>query len=180
MFVARQKRKENLAEFILYMFQVEDLIRAFNFDMAQIKTHVVSKYNANPEQMDEVADWYHNLALMMEKEGIRFSGHLQFLVNHINQLNEFHLKLVSDEEIAPAYAAYYKTCIGLINEFRLKGDANANDVATCIDAIYGYLLLKIQKKEVTPGTSDAIKRFAAMLGQLSAYFKDYESGDLEL
>jgi hypothetical protein len=95
-------------------------------------------------------------------------------------LNELHLKLASDEEIAPGYAEYYKTCIGLINEFRLKGDANANDVATCIDAIYGYLLLKIQKKEIAPATADAIKRFAALLGQLSALYKEYESGDLEI
>ena len=33
MIIARRKRKENIAEYLLYMWQVEDLIRANNFDM---------------------------------------------------------------------------------------------------------------------------------------------------
>ena len=32
MIIARQKRKENIAEYLLYMWQVEDLIRANKFD----------------------------------------------------------------------------------------------------------------------------------------------------
>ena len=37
MIVARQKRKENIAEYLLYMWQVEDLIRANRFDMDAIR-----------------------------------------------------------------------------------------------------------------------------------------------
>ena len=36
MIIARRKRKENIAEYLLYMWQVEDLIRANNFDMDSI------------------------------------------------------------------------------------------------------------------------------------------------
>lgn len=178
MFVARQKRKENLAEFILYMYQVEDLIRAFNLDMELIKTHVIAKYDAKDSQLEEATGWYSNLVAMMEKEGIQYTGHLQFLNNHVGQLNELHLKLAS-EELSPNYLARYKSTIGLINEFRLKGDVSGNDVATCIDAIYGFLLLKIQKKEISEATEDTIRQFAGLMGLLSAYFKEYEAGELE-
>ena len=37
MIIARRKRKENIAEYLLYMWQVEDLIRANNFDMDSAK-----------------------------------------------------------------------------------------------------------------------------------------------
>ena len=37
MFVASQKRKENIAEYLLYMWQIEDLIRANNLDIDNSK-----------------------------------------------------------------------------------------------------------------------------------------------
>jgi hypothetical protein len=179
MFIASKKRKENLAEFILYMYQVEDLIRAFKLDMELIRSHIILNYDFSETQLAEVTDWYSNLILIMEKEGIRYSGHLQFLNNHVNQLYELHQKLIGGEQ-APGYLSIYKNCIGLINEFRLKGDAAANDVATCLDAIYGYLLLKIQKKKVSTATEDAIKQFAVLMRYLSEYFKDYEDRKFEI
>ena len=33
MIIAKQKRKENISEYLLYMWQVEDLIRANHLDM---------------------------------------------------------------------------------------------------------------------------------------------------
>lgn len=179
MFVAREKRKENIAEYILYMFQVEDLIRAFNLDMELVKTNIISKYKVNESQFVEITDWYSNLVLMMEKEGIRYSGHLQFLNNHINELTELHLKVLQ-EETSPEYTSAFKNNVGLINEFRLKGNVADSDITTCINAVYGYLLLKIQKKEVSAATEDAIRQFAGLLGLLSDLFKEYEKGNLEL
>jgi len=32
MIAAQQKRKENIVEYILYIYQIEDLIRAFQFN----------------------------------------------------------------------------------------------------------------------------------------------------
>lgn len=179
MFVARKKREENIAEYILYMFQVEDLIRAFKMDMNLINDQLISMYRLNESQQQEVADWYTNLVRMMEKEGIAESGHLQFLVNHINDLNEFHLRILK-EDVSPEYTAFFRENIGLLNELRLKGNASAHDIETCLNAIYGYLLLKIQNKDIAPATEQAMKQFAKQLAILSKLFRDYEKGDLEL
>jgi hypothetical protein len=43
MIVANQKRKENIAEYLLYMWQVEDLIRANHFDLEAIRKQVVER-----------------------------------------------------------------------------------------------------------------------------------------
>ena len=37
MYISQQLKKQNIAEYLLYMWQVEDLIRANNFDMEKIR-----------------------------------------------------------------------------------------------------------------------------------------------
>ena len=49
MLIAQQKRKENIAEYLLYMWQVEDIIRAFNFDMDVLKANVINRYEVDEE-----------------------------------------------------------------------------------------------------------------------------------
>ena len=41
MLIAQQKLKENIAEYILYMYQIEDVIRAYNFDLERIMDEYV-------------------------------------------------------------------------------------------------------------------------------------------
>ena len=58
MIIARQKRKENICEYLLYMWQVEDLIRANHFDMEEIRRNVLSRYQQPEETMREIEQWY--------------------------------------------------------------------------------------------------------------------------
>ena len=179
MLVAKKKRKENIAEYILYLYQIEDLIRAFKLDMDLIEQRLVAAYDANDTTKQEITEWYRNLVTMMEKEEKRDSGHLQFLTNLINELNEFHLKLLQTG-VNEMYSSIYKAVAGLINELKQKNPTTTtNDVEVAIDAIYGYLLLKIQKKPVTEETQEAIKRLSQWLGHLSNLYKEFENGDLE-
>ncbi len=177
MIIAQQKKKENIAEYILYLFQIEDLIRAFSFDLEKINSSLVNNYQVDETTKKEIASWYENLVLMMQKEQIGKSGHLQFIKNHINELNEFHLKVVDSE-------ASYKTLVvatsGLINEFRQKSDTKANDIETIFSALYGYMMLKIQKKQITGATHDAMAQFGKLLAHLSALFKEFEKGNIQL
>ena len=55
MIVARQKRKENIAEYLLYMWQVEDLIRANRFDMDAIRKSVIAHYDQPDSVKEEIA-----------------------------------------------------------------------------------------------------------------------------
>lgn len=178
MITAQQKRRENIAEYILYLFQVEDLIRAFQFDVKRIENQLVSQYQVDENKRAEILDWYKNLCAMMQKEGIQEKGHLQFLSNQINDLNELHLKLM-ETRINNEYAVVFQSVSGLITELNMKGNSVKNDLQISFDAIYGFLLLKIQHKNVTAQTTDAIKRLSSWLGLLSKLYKDFEAGDLE-
>jgi len=178
MLIAKQKRKENIAEYILYLYQIEDLIRAFKLDMELIKERLVSSYNADEKKSEAIASWYENLTMMMEKEQIQQKGHLQFLTNLISDLNEFHLKLMETGKDA-MYPHTFKTVAGLITELKEKNPEAKNDVELGITAVYGFLLLKMQQKQITIDTTEAIKRISKWLAELSKLYKDFEDGDLE-
>jgi Domain of unknown function (DUF4924) len=178
MITAQQKRKENIAEYILYLFQIEDLIRAFQFNVKNIENQLVSQYQVEENKRAEILNWYKNLCVMMQKEGIQEKGHLQFLLNLINELNELHLKLM-ETRINNEYSVVFQSVSGLITELNLKGNAVKNDLQISLDAIYGFLLLKMQHKKVTDETTEAIMRLSNWLGLLSKLYIDFEAGDLE-
>ncbi|MFW5822573.1 MAG: DUF4924 family protein, partial [Tangfeifania sp.] len=143
MLVAKQKRKENIAEYILYLYQVEDLIRAFHLDMDLLNKKLIAGYDVDDKTRKEIYNWYENLVLMMEKEGKQQKGHLQFIINLIGELNEFHLRLL-ETEVDKMYIPIYRAVAGLVNELKPKNPDAVNDIQVAIDGIYGYLLLKIQ------------------------------------
>lgn len=178
MFVAKQKRKENIAEYVLYLYQVEDLIRAFKLDISLIQERLVTNYKADETTSKAITAWYENLILMMEKEGIQEKGHLQFLSNLITDINDFHLKLVETNE-DKVYTQTFTTVVGLIEELKKKNPNAKNDVDLAIDAVYGFLLLKMQQKTITIDTTEAIKRISKWLSMLSKLYKDFENGTFE-
>ncbi len=179
MLVAQQKRKENIAEYILYLYQVEDLIRAFQFNIDLIEEKLVSNYKTDEKTTEEIKDWYNNLVVMMEKEGIKEKGHLQFLTNLIGDINEFHIQLMN-AGTETNYIQTFKSTAGLLSELKQKNKAAQNDIQLGLDTIYGFLLLKMKKATISPETENAVKQLSTWLGSLSELYKKFEAGDLEL
>ena len=56
MLVASQKRKENIAEYLLYMWQVEDIVRAFNLDIERIRQNIIDRVPDIPEETRAAID----------------------------------------------------------------------------------------------------------------------------
>ena len=66
MIVARQKKKENIAEYLLYMWQIEDIIRACGGNIDVIQKQIIDGYRGqSPETMNAIREWYENLCEMM-------------------------------------------------------------------------------------------------------------------
>ena len=84
MFTASQKKRENIAEYLLYMWHIEDLIRANNFSIEKLEENVIGKYSdLTDEQKKQLRDWYDSLIDMMGREGVKETGHLQLNKNII-------------------------------------------------------------------------------------------------
>ena len=77
MYIASQKRKENIAEYLLYMWQIEDLIRANGLDIDRIKDGIIDRTALDEGQKKELTEWYESLIDLMRIEEVEKSGHLQ-------------------------------------------------------------------------------------------------------
>lgn len=180
MIIARQKRKENIAEYLLYMWQVEDLIRANNFDRASIRRTVVDHYDQSDDVKDEIAHWYDELIEMMRTEGIKEKGHIQLNKNVIISLTDLHLRLLHATEEMVYGAAYYKTLPYIVQLRAKSGGADLPELETCFNAVYGFLLLRMQGKEVSPETMEGIKQISAFLALLAEKYRADMNGELKL
>jgi hypothetical protein len=170
MIIASQKRKENIAEYLLYMWQIEDLIRANGFDINRIISNVIDRYDLSPEQRKSMIEWYESLIDMMRREDVVTSGHLQINKNILGQLVALHQQILKDPRFADYHELFYRT-LPYIVELRGKaGDTPAGEIETCFNALYGTLLLKLQKKEITPQTSEAIAHISHFISLLARDF----------
>ncbi len=178
MFIASLKRKENIAEYLIYMWQIEDIIRANDFDIEKIKANVIDKFGLNEQQRKEMTEWYESLIDMMRREDVVNKGHLQLNKNILNQLVQLHQALLKDPRF-PEYSAEFYKALPFIVELRAKaGDEPAGEIETCFNALYGMLMLRLKSKEVNPNTENAIKQISKLIAMLSAYFKLDENDQL--
>ena len=171
MFIASQKRKENIAEYLLYMWQIEDLIRANNLDIDNIAQNIVAKFSLTEEQQKQMIEWYESLIDMMRREDVVKYGHLQLNKNIILQLAQLHDAVLKDPKFAEYNAEYYKT-LPFIVELRSKsGESKRGELETCFTALYGTLLLRLQGKEINKDTHAALTQISRFIALLSHYFK---------
>lgn len=180
MIVAKQKRKENIAEYLLYMWQVEDLIRANNFNMDDIRRTVVDHYDQPADVKEEIANWYEELIEMMRSEGVMEKGHIQLNKNVIIVLTDLHLRLLKVPEEMIYGAAYFKTLPYIVHLRAKSGGEDLPELETCFNAVYGFLLLKMQGKDVSNETLEGIKQISSFLAILAEKYRMDMSGELKL
>ena len=180
MFVAQELRKNNIAEYLLYMWQIEDTIRAFGCSLGRIRREYIDRFDYTDEQKEEESDWFGDLIRMMNQEGCREQGHLQINKVVMQQLQELHSQLLSSPKF-PFYNSEYYKVLPYIVELRNRGaDKDENEVETCFNSLYGVMLLRLQKKEISPDTQHAVKEISTFIGMLSDYYKADKAGNLVL
>ncbi len=196
MFVAKELRKKSVAEYLLYMWQIEDIIRAYGCSLTRIRTEYIDQFQYTDEQKEEEEDWFGDLVRMMNQEGCREGGHLQINKVLMQGLTELHKELLQSSKF-PFYSAEYYRVLPFIVELRGKtkrtadkmaktNDNRLKDVASqlskseieiCFDLLYGVMMLRLQKKEITPETECALKEVTTFIGMLSDYYiKDKTEG----
>lgn len=180
MLIAQHLKKENIAEYLLYMWQVEDIIRANHFDLEKIKNNIIDHYQQlGDEQKEEIAKWYNDLIGMMFEEGVQEKGHLQINKNVIINLTDLHLQLLNNPKY-PYYGPTYFKVLPFIVELKRKSDnKNENELEICFNALYGVMLLKLRKKSVNPDTEKAVKAISNYLSLLANYYDKYMKHELE-
>ena len=83
MFIAQKLKQTNIAEYLIYMWQIEDIIRAAGCDIDKLKSSFISQYQIDEEEKAKLTQWYDDLIGMMRVEGVMEKGHLQINKNVI-------------------------------------------------------------------------------------------------
>ncbi len=91
---------------------------------------------------------------------------------------DLHLALLKDPRFAEYTAEFYRT-LPYIVELRAKsGDERPGEIETCFNALYGMLMLRLQHKEITDATREAITQISKFIALLAHNFKLDENDEL--
>lgn len=180
MLIAKEKRRNNIAEYLLYMWQIEDIIRAYDFSIERISKELIEQFDQPSEVKRQIRDWYRQLIAMMKEEGIEAQGHLRFLTNTLAELNDFHLRLLSSPK-ETKYRELYRQASPSIQALGSKVPGyKMSDLELCLNGLYGLLMLRLQKKTVSDETTESMQSISHMLAYLADRFRKFEQGDYEL
>ena len=146
-----KSKKDNIAEYILYLWQMEDYLRAF------------------PEQADATPE-LHELNEMMHREGIINGGHLALAVNALSELEELHAQLLDEDALYRAAIIRLRPSLNLL---KAKTDRpTMSDIEACLILLYQIMLLRLQKREISSETASVQQQATQLLQFLSKAYKN--------
>jgi flagellin-specific chaperone FliS len=180
MYISQELRKKNIAEYLLYMWQVEDIIRAYDCSLGRLRREYIAQFDYTDEQKEEMTDWLGDLVRMMNQEGCRERGHLQINRVVMQQLCELNAELLESTKFPFYTSEFYKVLPFIVELRQKKGEEDVSEIETCFNALYGTMMLRLQKKEISPDTQHAIKEITTLIGMLSDYYQKDKQGELEL
>ena len=176
--IAQQLKEKNIAEYLIYMWQVEDLMRANGCDIDRIRQTIINQY---PEKdRPALEEWYTNLCGMMHAEGVVEKGHLQINRNVLQNLTELHGALLASTRYPFYNAAYFKALPFIVELRQRNGPKDESELETCFEALYGVLLLRLQKRDISPGTAKAMEAISSFMSLLANYYDKDRKGELKL
>lgn len=176
MLIAQEKLKKNIAEYILYMWQLEDLIRACKFDLTLIEKHIISEFKVDENTYQKIRDWYADLIEQMVNENIYEKGHLSSTMRYIKLLSELHNNLLREGKNLE-YKLLIDKYKDSFDEFRLKSKTSkdVSDIELCFNALYATMLIRLQKKKISNETQQSVEGFSTIIKFLSfSLSKDYK------
>lgn len=148
-----KSKKENIAEYILYLWQMEDYLRAF------------------PEHAEATPE-LHELNEMMHREGIMDGGHLALAQNALAELEDLHAELLNEDAMYRAAIIRLQPSLNLL---KAKTDnPTMSDLEACFTLLYQIMLLHLQKKPISPETASVQQQATQLLQFLSKSYRNNE------
>jgi hypothetical protein len=179
MLVAQQKLKENIAEYILYMFQIEDVVRAYDLDIERLMAEFINVQLPDPSYEAQYRKWYEGIIRQMKMERIEKTGHLHEIKDILVELSYLHnvlMNMANDTK----YKSLFEAALPYMNEFKERSNLkDKNEIELAFHALYMKLLLRLQKKEISAATEEAFDAMRALLAYIAGSYKKMKSGDMD-
>lgn len=181
MYIAQQKRRENIAEYILYLWQLEDLLRALKFSPEAIYTSLVEPNECDESEKQQIFMWYMSLAGLLREEGKAEQGHLSHTLHLISDIENLHLQLLQ----LPLGAQYRTLWTPLKEELpRLRivlARDGVSDIELCFRALYAAILYRIKGDTDKQGAiEDVVALISPTIALLAQTYGQVERGEVDL
>lgn len=164
--VADRKKAEHIGEYLIYMYQMEDLIRSYQGNMEDIFTYVISHYPVSEEEKQEIRNWFEEILRAMQEQRILEKGHLRELHEVVGTLLALHYSLLKTDE---GYVQlFHRAKPHLFEAIEASGEEPlGNEIQICLNGVYGLLLNRLLGKHVGERQLQAAEAFGSVLGRLN-------------
>lgn len=153
MIMKMRNKADNIAEYILYLWQMEDVVRAFSTDEAMRENQFLNDL--------------HN---MMREEGVMEKGHVQLAQNALMEAEEVHAELLNTEA---TYRAAYMQILPQLNLLKSKSDNPLQtDLSMMFVFLYNIMILKLQKHPISADTIAMQQQISRLLVYLNKAYKN--------
>lgn len=179
--IAQQKRKENIAEYILYLWQIEDLLRALQFSPEAIYSTLVKPRKLDSANEQLLLAWYMDIANLLAQEQKEQSGHLNHTLHLISDLHDLHLRLMQQQDVGEVYRQRYAEVVPHLSVLRsrLGNDSAISDTELCFRALYAAMLYRI-KGEGEAAVADTLEVVSPVIALLTSFYHKVERGEIDL
>lgn len=176
MLIAHQKRKENIIEFLLYMYQIEDLVRSFQCDESRINADLIPGVLPNPSFKLQYESWYSEICKELIRSAKQRKGHLYELEEILTELKLLHrtlLDILKDQK----YIDLLEVAKNDMEEFAQKSSLiNAHPIDICLHAMHMKLQFKLRKQSLSKETEMAMDSMRVLLAYLGREYQRMKSG----
>ena len=170
--IAKTKRRENIAEYILYLWQLEDLLRALQFSPEAVHSQLIAPRNLSQPEQRLYLEWYMDIANLLRQEGKERQGHLDHTLHLIADLHNLHLQLME----LPAGARYPE----LPRLRAVLGRNETSDTELCFRALYAAMLYRIRGEGGQQAVADTVEYISPAIAELASMYGKVERGEIDL
>ncbi len=180
MFIAGKLKKENIVEYLLYMWQLEDLLRACMLDIDIVEEKLIATQQLPDNERKSLYEWTESLIGMMKEENVQEQGHLQINKNTLTELDELHHRILRAGNDSTYMAKFYHI-LPLVTQLRTKQtNPGLCDLEVCFNFLYGMMMLKMKKSPISKETLLAREDISKFMALLAKNYNLYRDGLLEL
>ncbi|WP_026954694.1 DUF4924 family protein [Algoriphagus vanfongensis] len=168
--IAAKKKSQNIAEYILYLYQMEDLIRSYQGNLEEIKQYVVAHYPVEEQEKSEITSWFEGLIQRMKQEKIMENGHLEETQKLVDELSKIHWQLLKSDKTY--FESYQKAKPHIVQAvLDAAGQDLGNEIQICLNGVYGLLLCRLLGKKVSDEQLKTAEAFGEVLSLLNLVYQ---------
>ena len=128
-------------------------------------------------QNAEATQELHELSEMMHREGVVESGHVALANNALGEVEDLHTQLLNEDALYRAAIIRLRPSLNLL---KAKTDRpTMSDIEACFTLLYQIMLLRLQKREISPETTSVQTQATQVLQFLSkVYLSGYRDTEI--